>query len=320
MPDEFSLINRYFSACGAAGNDVFLGVGDDCTLLAPPTGEVLAVTTDTLLAGVHFPFDSPAQLIAQRALAVNLSDMAAMGATPRWFQLALTLPDADQDWLAEFSTGLNAMACQFNCALVGGDTTRGPLTISITLMGSVPPDKALTRSGAKPGDIIYVSGSLGDGAGGLAAIEGRLSAGSEDAAYLEGRFWQPQPRISEGLKIRAFASAAIDISDGLLADLGHIAKASQVGALLEVDKLPLSQALQRAVVSEQGRTWALTGGDDYELCFTVPADGAAHCQRLINEGLLMATPIGQIDEGLGVRCVDERGQVVEVECSGYKHF
>jgi len=171
MPDEFGLINRYFSACGAAGNDTLLGVGDDCALLAPPAGEVLAVTTDTLLAGVHFPLDSPARLIAQRALAVNLSDMAAMGATPRWFQLALTLPDADQDWLAEFSAGLNAMACEFNCVLVGGDTTCGPLTISITLMGSVPPDKALTRSGAKPGDIIYVSGSLGDGAGGLAAID-----------------------------------------------------------------------------------------------------------------------------------------------------
>ena len=320
MSDEFSLINRYFSACGAAGNDTLLGVGDDCALLAPPTGEVLAVTTDTLLAGVHFPLDSPARLIAQRALAVNLSDMAAMGATPRWFQLALTMPSADQDWLAEFSAGLNAMACQFNCTLVGGDTTRGPLTISITLMGTVPSSQALKRSGAKPGDVIYVSGSLGDGAGGLAAIEGRLSAGSEDAAYLEGRFWQPQPRIAQGLAIRAFASAAIDISDGLLADLGHIAKASQVGAVLEIDKLPLSQALQRAVGLEQGRSWALTGGDDYELCFTVPADGAAHCQRLINEGLLMAAPIGQIDEGSGVRCVDEHGQAVDVECSGYKHF
>ena len=279
MPDEFSLINRYFSACGAAGNDTLLGVGDDCALLAPPSGEVLAVTTDTLLAGVHFPLDSPARLIAQRTLAVNLSDMAAMGATPRWFQLALTLPDTDQDWLADFSGGLNAMACQFNCALVGGDTTRGPLAISITLMGSVPPDKALTRSGAKPGDMIYVSGSLGDGAGGLAVIEGRLSAGKKDAVYLEERFWQPLPRISEGLEIRDFASAAIDISDGLLADLGHVAKASQVGALLEVDRLPLSQELRRAAGLEQGHTWALTGGDDYELCFTVPGGGVAHCQR-----------------------------------------
>ncbi len=320
MPDEFSLINRYFSACGTGGNDTLQGVGDDCALLAPPVGEVLAVTTDTLLAGVHFPLDSPARLIAQRALAVNLSDMAAMGATPRWFQLALTIPSANQDWLAEFSAGLNAMACQFNCALVGGDTTRGPLTISITLMGTVPPDKALRRSGAKPGDIIYVSGSLGDGAGGLAVIEGKLSAGSEDATYLEERFWQPQARIAQGLAISTFASAAIDISDGLLADLGHIAKASQVGALLEVDKLPLSQALQRAVGLEQGRTWALTGGDDYELCFTVPADGVAHCQRLIDEGLLVVTPIGRIEEGRGVRCVDEHGQTVAVECSGYKHF
>lgn len=320
MVDEFSLINSYFSACGAAGNDTLLGVGDDCALLTPPVGEVLAVTTDTLLADVHFPLDSPARYIAQRALAVNLSDMAAMGATPRWFQLALTIPGADQDWLSEFSAGLHAMAGRFNCMLVGGDTTRGPLTISITLLGTVPPDKALKRSGAKPGDIIYVSGSLGDGAGGLAAVEGRLSVDKEDAAYLEERFWQPKPRISEGLAIRTFASAAIDISDGLLADLGHIAKASQVGALLEVDQLPVSQALQRAVSVEQGRAWALAGGDDYELCFTVPTGGAAHCQRLIDAGLLMATPIGLIEEGSGVRCVDEQGLAVEVECSGYKHF
>jgi thiamine-monophosphate kinase len=320
MADEFSLISRYFSACGIAGEDTLLGVGDDCALLTPAAGEVLAVTTDTLLADVHFPRNSPARYIAQRALAVNLSDIAAVGATPRWFQLALTTPTADPSWLSEFSAGLNAMANQFNCTLVGGDTTRGPLTITITLMGTVPPDKALKRSGANPGDSIFVSGSLGDGAGGLASIEGRLSAAREDAVYLEEHFWQPKPRISEGLEIRTFASAAIDISDGLLADLGHIAKASQVGALLELDKLPLSRALQRAASVQQGRAWALAGGDDYALCFTVPADRVAHCQRLIDGGLLEATSIGVIEEGAGVRCVDEDGQTVEVECSGYKHF
>ncbi|MBQ0719824.1 MAG: thiamine-phosphate kinase [Gammaproteobacteria bacterium] len=318
--DEFSLIKRYFSNCGAAGSATLLGVGDDCALLAPPVGEVLAVTTDTLLAGVHFPDNSPARLIAQRALAVNLSDMAAMGATPRWFQLALTMPDADQDWLAGFSAGLDAMARQFNCALVGGDTTRGPLTISITLMGTVPAAQALKRSGAKPGDRIYVTGSLGDGAAGLAALEGKLSASVEDCAYFNDRFWQPQARVAQGLELREFASAAIDISDGLLADLGHITEASEVGALLEVDKLPLSQALHRAAGSKLGLSWALTGGDDYELCFTVPANGLAQCQRLIDTGLLSATPIGQIIDGQGVRCVDEDGQSVAVECSGYKHF
>jgi len=318
--DEFSLIAQYFSDCGAAGDDTLLGVGDDCALLAPPAGEVLAVTTDTLISGVHFPHHSPARQIAQRALAVNLSDIAAMGATPRWFQLALTLPDSDQDWLAEFSAGLNAMACEFNCALVGGDTTRGPLTISITLMGTVPSGQAMKRSGAKPGDTIFVSGTLGDGAAGLAAVEGRLSLSAEDTDFLEGRFWQPQARVAQGLKIRAFASAAIDISDGLVADLGHIAKASQVAALVEVDKLPLSPALRRAAGSERGLTWALSGGDDYELCFTVPASGLAQCQRLIDEGVLTATPIGQIIEGQGVLCVDGQGSPLETPHSGYQHF
>jgi len=318
--DEFSLIAQYFSACGAEGDDTLLGVGDDCALLAPPAGEALAVTTDTLISGVHFPLRSPARQIAQRALAVNLSDMAAMGATPRWFQLALTLPDSDQNWLAEFSAGLNAMACEFNCALVGGDTTRGPLTISITLMGTVPSNQALKRSGAKPGDTIFASGTLGDGAAGLAAVEGRLSLSAEDATFLEGRFWQPQARVAQGLKIREFASAAIDISDGLVADLGHIVKASQVGALVEVDKLPLSPALRRAADSGRGLTWALSGGDDYELCFTVPANGLAQCQILIDEGLLTAAPIGQIIEGQGVRCVDGQGSPFDVSHSGYQHF
>lgn len=318
--DEFSLIAEYFSACGAAGADTLLGVGDDCALLAPPPGEVLAVTTDTLLAAVHFPLDSPARLIAQRALAVNLSDMAAMGATPRWFQLALTMPNADQDWLAEFSAGLHAMACQFNCALVGGDTTRGPLTISITLMGTVPSGQALKRSGAKPGDTIYATGSLGDGAAALAMLEGKLSTRAEDASYLQERFWQPQARVDEGLAIRNFASAAIDISDGLLADLGHIAEASQVGAVLHVDKLPLSQALSRAADTESRLNWALSGGDDYELCFTVPADKLAQCQRLIDAGGLTATPIGQIIDGQGVRCVDKQGVPFEITACGYQHF
>ncbi len=318
--DEFSLIAEYFSACGAAGADTLLGVGDDCALLAPPPGEVLAVTTDTLLAAVHFPLDSPARLIAQRALAVNLSDMAAMGATPRWFQLALTMPNADQDWLAEFSAGLHAMACQFNCALVGGDTTRGPLTISITLMGTVPSGQALKRSGAKPGDTIYATGSLGDGAAALAVLEGKLSTNVEDASYLQERFWQPQARVDEGLAIRNFASAAIDISDGLLADLGHIAEASQVGAVLHVDKLPLSQALSRAADTESRLNWALSGGDDYELCFTVPADKLAQCQRLIDAGGLTATPIGQIIDGQGVRCVDKQGVPFEITACGYQHF
>ncbi len=318
--DEFSLIAQYFSACGAASGDTLLGVGDDCALLQAPPGEVLAVTTDTLLAGVHFPHHSPARQIAQRALAVNLSDIAAMGATPRWFQLALTLPDVDQDWLAEFSAGLHAMACEFNCALVGGDTTRGPLTISITLMGTVPSGQAMKRSGAQPGDSVFVSGTLGDGAAGLAVVEGPLCLSTADTAFLEQRFWQPQARVAEGLMIRKFASAAIDISDGLVADLGHIVKASQVGAVVEADKLPLSSALRRAVDSERGLSWALSGGDDYELCFTVPASGLEQCQRLIDEGLLTATPIGQIIEGQGVRCVDGQGSPLNVPHSGYQHF
>lgn len=318
--DEFSLIDTYFSACGIFNGDTLLGVGDDCALLCLPAGEVLAVSTDTLLVGVHFPENSPPQHIAQRALLVNLSDMAAMGAKPRWFQLALTLPDASSAWLANFSQGLGDVARDYGCALVGGDTTRGPLSITITLMGTLPSAKALKRSGARPGDSIYVTGVLGDGAGGLGVVAGELVASADDTAYLEQQFWQPQARVDEGLCIRDFASAAIDISDGLLADLGHITERSDVGALIEVDKVPLSPALCRVLGEAGALRAALSGGDDYELCFTVPAKFQRQCQSLIDEGKLNATPIGRIVESQGLRCVDKDGGPFAVERMGYSHF
>ena len=318
--DEFSLISTYFSSCGVFEADTLLGVGDDCALVMPPAGEVLAVTTDTLLEGVHFPADSPPELIAQRALCVNLSDMAAMGAKPRWFQLALTIPNADPPWLAAFSAGLNEIACRWGCALVGGDTTRGPLTITITLMGSIPANTALKRSGAKAGDGVYVSGFLGDGAAGLATVLGELSVDEESAAYLQARFWQPEPRVSVGQRIRNFASSAIDISDGLLADLGHITECSGVGACVDVDQIPLSPALRHATSFEKARRWAMTGGDDYELCFTVPLQNQALCQQAIDAGLLEATLIGTIVDGSGVCCIDGDGTPLDYSETGYKHF
>ena len=324
---EFSLIQRYFSGLGSEHSDVTgvaLGVGDDAALLNVPQGQQLVVTVDTLVSGVHFPVDASPADIAHRSLRVNLSDIAAMGAEPRWFTLALTLPEAHEPWLQEFSQALAEDASTFGCALVGGDTTAGPLTVTIQLFGVVPEGKALTRSGANVGDSVYVTGSLGEGAAALSVFDDVDFGGSHERSCLLQRFYRPQPRLAESLKLRDLASAALDISDGLIADLGHIAACSHVGAEVKLELLPIVPWLKDLSDSATINRWVLSGGDDYELCFTVPQENREQVEQLITQGELLATCIGQITESDSgrdnVRCVDENGHLMHVAESGYQHF
>lgn len=269
-----------------------LGIGDDAALLNMPADQQLVVATDTLVESVHFPPQASAEHIATRALCVNLSDMAAMGARPRWFTLALTLPAtmASTQWLESFSRGLATVAEQYDIALVGGDTTAGPLTISLTLLAEVPVAQSLRRDGAKPGDTLYVTGTLGDGAAALEIISRGDLAHSE---RLLTRFYQPQPQIEAGIRLRNVASACIDISDGLIADLGHICKASGVRSDIQTKLLPIHQELHQ-LWPQQAVDWALSGGDDYQLCFTVPQSRCEIVNQWIDAGEFDATMVGQI--------------------------
>ncbi|HEY7775905.1 MAG TPA: thiamine-phosphate kinase [Kineobactrum sp.] len=306
MPaDEFTLIARYFSAYGR-GAAVELGVGDDCAILALGPGERLATSVDTLVAGVHFLEESLPEDVGYRAVAVAASDLAGMGARPLGMTLALTLPEADELWLHSFSQGVAAAATALELPLVGGDTTRGPLTISVQVLGALPAGKALLRSGAQVSDGVYVSGTLGDAGGGLAVLQGRYQPEPEAAEYLEQRFFRPSPRLALGALLLDTASAAIDISDGLLADAGHIAAASGVRIQIDRDHLPLSAALQAYPDREQALAWALCAGDDYELCFCLPAGG------VVPQG---CTRVGVVVAGEGVVCAGAEGLV-----PGYRHF
>lgn len=315
---EFELIRNYFAAapCAQAGEGVALGIGDDCALLTLPLGEQLAISTDTLVVGVHFPADCDPFLLGQRALGVSASDLAAMGAMPVAFTLALTLPDVSADWLQAFAQGLNLMAQGCGLRLVGGDTTRGPLSLTMTVFGRVPAGQALTRSGARPGDVLCVGGPLGDAAGALALVLNQRRAGTSTAEALLARYWAPQPQFSLGLALRGKASAALDISDGLLADCGHIALASRVRLLVEQEKLPLSAHLLALSGLQDARQAALSGGDDYVLAFTLPA---AHVQGLLDAGLPIHV-IGRVEAGEGVALIDINGHDIPVLARGYQHF
>jgi thiamine-monophosphate kinase len=297
---EFQLIDRFFRDLGARRDDVPLGVGDDAALVRPPSGQSLAIAVDTLVEGVHFLPDDPPDSIGHRALAVNLSDLAAMGAEPAWFLLALTLATVDEPWLQRFAAGMGGLAKAHGVALIGGDTTSGRLTVSVTVVGFVPQALALRRDGARPGDAIYVSGTPGDAAAGLALRQGRLTAPPAGADRLLARFLWPTPRLELGLRLRGLASACIDVSDGLGGDLGKLCRASGVGAEIDSARLPLSDALRELLPGPRAAAFALRGGDDYELLFTAPPaacaavesiDGAAAPRRI---GTIVATP--------GVRC------------------
>lgn len=314
---EFQIIARYFTPRISARDDVLLGIGDDAALLRVPPGAILAVSIDTLVAGVHFPLSTPPQAIGHKALAVNLSDLAAMGATPAWVTLALTLPAVDEPWLERFAAGFFNLAQQHRVALVGGDTTRGPLTITVQAHGWIPLEQhALTRGGAQPGDVIYVTGTLGDAALGLtlARTDPRVAA-----QQLIARLDYPTPRLAAGLALHGVASSAIDISDGLLADLGHILAASGVGATVHVDALPRSRAFQEIATVEQSTALALGGGDDYELCFTCPAALAPELPARF-ASMVPITPIGIIESTPGCRLLHHGQTWPTPPTRGYDHF
>jgi thiamine-monophosphate kinase len=316
---ESELIERYFRACGAERADVTLGIGDDAALMRVPGGCELVAATDTLVAGVHFPPDSPAESVGHRALAVNLSDLAAMGARPAWALLALTLPQVDEAWLGGFATGLGELARTHSVALIGGDTTRGPLCISVQLLGFVPAGAALTRSGARAGDVLFVSGTCGDAAAGLALEQRRLQAPAEARAWLRERFLFPTPRVALGEELRGFASACIDVSDGLLGDAGKLASASHVGAELSWSELPVSEPLAALLGERRARELALTGGDDYELCFAVPPANIARLLMQLPPQQWRYTRIGALRAAPGAVVVRD-GTVMEFSHSGYQHF
>ncbi|WP_375741273.1 thiamine-phosphate kinase [Pseudomonas boanensis] len=315
---EFELIRRFFAsaACAAGGEGIALGIGDDCALLHLPAGEQLAVSTDTLVSGVHFPQDADPYRLGQRALAVSASDLAAMGATPLAFTLALTLPDARADWLEEFALGLSSMARDCHLGLVGGDTTRGPLSLTLTVFGRVPAGRALTRAGARSGDLLCVGGSLGDGAGALPLVLGEREDSSPEAHYLLQRYWAPQPQLALGQALRGRATAALDISDGLLADCGHIAAASSVALWVEAARLPLSPALQQLFPRDFALNCALAGGDDYRLAFTLPANELPAVQAAWPD----VRVVGRVEAGQGVHLLDAAGNESRPPALGYQHF
>jgi thiamine-monophosphate kinase len=315
---EFELIRNYFAAapCAQPGEGVALGIGDDCALLSVAAGEQLAISTDTLVAGVHFPDVCDPFLLGQRALGVSASDLAAMGANPIAFTLALTLPDVSADWLQAFARGLNDMAQGCSMRLIGGDTTRGPLSLTVTVFGAVPSGKALTRGGAQVGDLLCVGGPLGDGAGALPLVLNQRSTEASTTQALLARYWSPQPQFELGLALRGKATAALDISDGLLADCGHIALASGVRLQVERDKVPMSDALKAFFDPDEALNAALSGGDDYRLAFTLPPSWLAD---LLAAGQPVFV-IGQVVEGQGVALIDEHGQDVTPLTRGYQHF
>lgn len=322
MPaSEFSLIDRYFAAHGLRRPDVALGIGDDCALLIPPVDQQLVVTMDTLVADVHFFAAADPEGLGHKALAVNLSDLAAMGAVPAWATLALTLPRADEDWLDRFCRGLFALADRYGVQLVGGDTTHGPTTV-ITLQahGFIPPGLALRRDGAKPGDGIYITGTPGDAGLALAAAFGKVTVAPEYRDDVRQRLERPEPRITQGLTLRGVASAAIDVSDGLAQDLGHILERSRVGARLEVDRLPLSPALIASLDRDAAIVTALASGDDYELCFTVPPERAAQLEAAAAGWECRCTGIGVITAEPGLRLIRADGSPFHLERLGYDHF
>jgi thiamine-monophosphate kinase len=317
VPSEFDLIRQYFTRPTPGA---LLGVGDDAALLQVAPGMELAVSVDMLVEGRHFaPQDGPGT-VGHKSLAVNLSDMAAMGAQPRWATLALALPAADEKWLRGFAGGFFGLAGKYGVELVGGDTTRGPLNICIQIMGEVPSGKALRRDGARAGDEIWVSGALGTAALALAFRQGRVELEQMEAAACLPALYVPQPRVALGLALRGIATAAIDVSDGLLADLGHILEQSGVGAEIRFETLPLHEVVRRHIELDAVRNCVLAGGDDYELCFTAPVSRHAELFALSQEQALPLTCIGRIVSGAGLAVLDEKGGPMSVSAKGFDHF
>ncbi len=326
---EFDLIARYFTrpAKHSPAERVALGVGDDCALLAPAAGMQLAVSTDMLVEGRHFLSTVDSARLGHKALAVNLSDLAACGAKPLAFTLALSLPAVDEPWLAGFSRGLFALADAYGCALVGGDTTRGPLNICITVLGEVPVGAALLRSGARTGDDVWVSGALGDARLALEVFRGTVALPAEVFEAARARMETPTPRVALGVALRGIASAAADVSDGLMGDLNHILGASRVGARLDADAAVDLIAARHAIGHDSGnididtwRTCALSGGDDYELVFTAPESAHAAVLQAGRDSGTAVTRIGRIEAEAGLRIVDAHGADIGQRFTSFDHF
>lgn len=319
---EFDLIARYFTRPHQESNELPLSIGDDCALIEIPSQHRLAITTDTLVEGTHFLPNISAADLAYKTVAVNLSDLAAMGAMPRYVSLALTLPKVEEHWLAEFSQSLFAILDRYQTQLIGGDTTKGALSLTLTAQGILPTGQGLFRHQAKVGDWIFVSGTLGDSAAGLDILlnkNGKTS--SESDRYLCQRHLRPTPRVELGLALRPFSYCAIDISDGLLADLGHILARSQVGAEIYLDQLPLSCHLRENYSESEAENFALTGGEDYELCFTVSDDKRENMQQLLRSQGILVTCIGRILPATSGLILQKNGKIISTPTqSGFDHF
>ncbi len=313
---EFGVIDRYFAQQNCLNSASRLGIGDDCALLSVPADCELAVTTDTMVENVHFFSGSNPEWLGYKLLAVNLSDLASMGAKPVAATLALTLPEVDEDWVNAFSTGFLQLAKQYSVDLIGGDTTSGPLTLTVQAMGLIPKGQAMKRSSAKPGDWIYLTGSLGDAGLGLKILQGYQASCPESAL---NRFHKPVPRISAGLLLRPLVNACIDVSDGLASDLGHILAASGVGACIEWRSLPLSSAVAEYIDVTGNREMPLVAGDDYELCFTAEPDAADQIDGVLGELGCSCTKIGVIEAEAGLR-INQSGKIEELTIKGYEHF
>ncbi|MGB8338274.1 MAG: thiamine-phosphate kinase [Burkholderiales bacterium] len=316
MTFEFDIIRRYFTR----ENSAVLGVGDDAALVEVTPGHQLAVSTDMLVSGRHFFADADPFKLGHKSLAVNLSDMAAMGAAPRWALLSLALPGANERWLERFSTGFFALADEYKVALIGGDTTKGPLNICVTIMGETKPGEALRRDGAKAEDEIWVSGLLGDAALGLAALQNFLSLQPEELKQCELALHAPRPQVALGLALRGIANSAIDVSDGLLADLGHILERANVGAEIHFPRLPVSKIMQAQLPNPIAQQCLLAGGDDYQLCFTAPADLHAQIVAAGTKAKVAVTSIGRIKSTNGLIVLDADNHPMKIHSKGFDHF
>ncbi|MDU0354822.1 thiamine-phosphate kinase [Paraglaciecola aquimarina] len=323
---EFNLIEHFFKANSGQRKDVIIGIGDDAAVTHIPQGQALVTTTDTLLSGVHFLPDASPHAVAQKAIAVNLSDLAAMGAEPAWISLSLSAPSADEEWLKSFSSGLQELVDYYSIQLIGGDTVQGPLAVTITAQGFVPFEQAITRSGANPGDLVYVTGTIGDAGLGLAIAKNEQAQVSnksmteENKAFLLKRLNYPTPRLLTGTKLRRIASACIDLSDGLISDIKHILNMSQCGATINIDKLPLSSALFDSVDKERAVNYALSAGDDYELLFTVSEEQKGNLETTLASANIPVTCIGQLNGSVGKLELYDNGQPYKVDIQGYQHF
>lgn len=336
---EFDLIEIIKQRCNFSRSDVHIGIGDDAAVVAVPAEHELVICTDTLVAGVHFPLDTDPADIGWKALAVNLSDLAAMGAQPAWATLALTLPDADAEFVARFADGFAELAAEHAIDLIGGDTTRGPLTITVTAHGLVPRGYALRRAGSHLGDAVFVTGTLGDAASGLRCLldpssglrktlqqpreetaEAAATASAQSNAVLIARLNRPSPRVAAGIALRGLATACIDISDGLLADLGHISTASNIGFEIEEDRLPATTEMLDRFDAETCRHFQLSGGDDYELAFTIAEADIETMREAMERVQCRVTCIGRVIDELGVHVVDRSGARRNIAATGWEHF